>query len=119
MSDTKQLTGAERLEHFIEALKTNKKQLANDLGYKSHQSIYFVTNGVNKFSEDMINRIILKFPEANPEFLRNGTGNPLNYKTAPNPLYPSPRVALEDLITIPERLDAIEQKLEDILKFLK
>jgi hypothetical protein len=29
----------------------------------------------------MINRIIMKFPEVNPDFLRLGKGGPLKYKT--------------------------------------
>ena len=122
MSTTKKLSDAEILDHLIFALKTNKKQLANDLGYKSHQSIYFVANGRNRLSEDMINRFILKFPEINAEFLRSGNGDPLKYKTerqSEKYNHKKPTVSLEDLMNLPERLLKIEELLEKILKKLK
>jgi hypothetical protein len=108
----KKLTDADILDKVIFALQTNRKQISIDLEYKSHQSIYLVTNGTNRLTQDMINRIMIKFPEVNPSFLHSGEGNPLRFKTESKEEkynFEKPKDSLEILFEIPSRLDRLEE----------
>ena len=96
----KKLTDAETIETLIKSLKTNKKKFSRDLKYNSPMSIYFVTKGKNRITEDMKNRILLHFPIVREEFLTNRIGKPLK------------------LLSTDEKLDAIEQKIDEILRKL-
>ena len=109
------LSDAEILEQLLNALYTNKKKFAKDLGYKSHQSIYFVANGTNRISEDMFNRIILKIPDVNPIFLRTGKGSPLKYKKED---FLEIMERVENLLEITERVENLAEKLEELVKKL-
>ena len=81
METQKKLKDSEILEKVLYALRVNKKQFSEELGYKSHMSIYYVGDGTNRITQDMINRIIIRYPEVNPIFLQKGDGEPLRFKT--------------------------------------
>lgn len=74
------MTDSEILEKVIQALKNSdiklrklsKKTMADMLNYNSHVTLYNVANGRNKMTEDMVNRIILHFPQVNYMFLTKG-----------------------------------------------
>jgi hypothetical protein len=122
MEAQKKLEDKEILEQLIYALRLNKKQLAKELGYKSHMSIYYVGNGTNKITSDMSNRIIIRYPEVNPLFLQKGEGNPLRFKTQNKKEkleHEKPTYSIEHFISIPNRLEIIEQKLTENNEMLK
>lgn len=139
-------TDTEILTKIIEALKLNPRSFSIELGYASASTIYNITKGPNKISEDLKNRIRLKFPEVNRLFLDKGEGEPIlrgpqytNQQNIQN-IFPatvqSKITTLEDLLALPhtveniglmvkrnyetlERISANITEISEILKKLK
>jgi hypothetical protein len=124
MGEFKKKEDKEIIEEVIHALRLNKKKLAEELEYKSHMSIYYVADGVNKLSDDMINRIMIRFPEVNYLFLKTGEGTVLNTKVKQNQqenifnIKNKKKTPFEDFADLPERVNRIEEKLDLILNHL-
>jgi hypothetical protein len=122
METQKKLKDPEILEKVLYALRINKKQFSEELGYKSHMSIYYIGNGTNRITEDMINRIINRYPEVNRIFLQKGEGEPLRFKTQSKKEklgHDQPTMAIERFTSMPEKLEEIERKIDfqnDLLK---
>ena len=76
----------EILKNVIEALHTNPKRLSEDLGYKSHNSIYNITTdtGTGKITPNLAERLINKFPDLRAEYLYTGKGEIFIDKKADN-----------------------------------
>lgn len=122
METQKKLKDPEILEKVLYALRINKKQFSEELGYRSHMTIYHIGNGTNRITEDMINRIRIRYPEVNPIFLQKGEGEPLRFKTRSKKEklgHEQPIISIEKFTSIPEKLEEIERKLDlqnDLLK---
>lgn len=125
MGDFKKKEDKEIIEDVAHALKLTKKKLSEALEYKSHMSIYYVADGTNRLSEDMINRIMIRFPEVNYLFLKTGEGNVLTHKKQKKQqenvfnIKERKKTPFEDFANLPERVKSIEDKLDEILKLLK
>ncbi|QRE03557.1 hypothetical protein [Flavobacterium psychrophilum] len=122
METQKKLKDSEILEQVLFALRVNKKQFSEELGYKSHMSIYYVGNETNRITQDMINRIIIRYPEVNPIFLQKGEGDPLRFKTqskAEKFNHEKPIITIEQFASIPEKLNDIELKINEQSEILK
>lgn len=126
MSNYKKLEDRVILDELLRALKTNKKKLAENLGYASHMSIYYVANGRNHITNDMADRIMLKYPEVNYLFITKGELPVLKSK----PGTPEPKndlnihnkkesITLQDLESIPKRLSDIENRQFEMIALLK
>lgn len=64
---------AERLQLLLKTLNINAKRFSNELGYLNPGSIYLILSGRNKLSgNNMINRILEKFPTVSYLFLKTG-----------------------------------------------
>ena len=78
-------------------------------------SIYYVGDGTNRITQDMINRIIIRYPEVNPIFLQKGDGEPLRFKTQSKKERlgsEQPVLTIERFTSIPEKLEEIERKID-------
>lgn len=67
------LNEAERLQHLLDKLRTNAKKFSEKLEYQNPASIYHILNGRNKISgENMITRILKKYPHVSYLYLKTG-----------------------------------------------
>lgn len=71
-TENKVIPDSEIMKQLLEALRYSALAFANELSYKSHSTIHHILNGRNKISEDLITRIINKFPEVHYWFLKKG-----------------------------------------------
>lgn len=66
------ITDSEIMEMLLEELRYKASPFSKELGYNSSSSIYFILKGRNRITDDMIRRIIERFPEVNELFLKRG-----------------------------------------------
>lgn len=125
MKDIKKKEDKVIIEDVIHALRLNKKSFSKELKYKSHMSIYYVADGTNRLSEDMINRIMIRFPEVNYLFLKTGQGNPIaskeerkNQENIFN-IEQNKKTPFQDFVDLPERIKSMEQKMDQMLELIK
>lgn len=121
---TSNLSDAEKLKMLFDALSTNDvkmnaKVLAEKTGYKSHMVFYHVLSGRNRLNDDMIENIVLKFPQVNYMFLKKGIGKPIKSKAEAqlqtNLLGLSKKsMTLDDIAEIPGKLMIIQSQLDRI-----
>lgn len=117
----KNLKDSKRLENLIEVLATTPHKLSLDIGYKAPASVYHVLNGINKLSSGMRERILKRYPNVNPEFLKRGElpivfsknelleqNSLLNLKNKDEEFVKS----IISFIEIPKKLDRIIELLE-------
>lgn len=114
------LTDGERLKKVLFALEMSAPDLAKELGYKSHATIYHVLNDTNKISDKMAEAIVAKFPNVNYLYLKLGKGDPLiknngDIQNQKNVMYNQPYIDYERLNKIPDQLDKIIDLLEKIV----
>lgn len=123
----------DQITALCSALGINEATLAKKLKYKSPASVYNVQKKSNRITKEMANRILVTFPEVNPDFLYNNEGEVLRLKEISqvykehNPDFDKkPLETIADIFAIPERLRVIEEvlvliKLEnkEILEILK
>lgn len=64
----------ERLSHIIKNKQLSSSQFADEIGVQ-RSSVSHVLSGRNKPSLDFITKVILRFPEINPEWLLTGRGS--------------------------------------------
>lgn len=115
------------IKDLISALGTNSNKLSKDLGYKSHMTIYLITRGTNNMSRGLMERIIMKFPNVNYNYLCSGEGSVLLNKVetqAQMNLFniPSEDNSLQSFLkgfsNSPDQLSRIESKLDEIIETL-
>ncbi|TDE46640.1 hypothetical protein E0I26_00735 [Flavobacterium rhamnosiphilum] len=75
-SENKVVSDSEIMKKLLEKLRYSALAFANELDYKSHSTIDHILKGRNKISDDLISRIINKFPEVHYWFLKRGQ-NPI------------------------------------------
>ena len=68
----KLLPDNEILNKLLKELRYSGLAFAKELEYKSHSSIHHVLSGQNSISDDMIDKIIKKFPQVSYWFLKKG-----------------------------------------------
>ena len=68
---------SERLEEVMHELRLNAAQLAEELGYSHSNSIRGYMRGKSLPNVEFFERLTVKFPSVNTEFLLNGNGSPL------------------------------------------
>lgn len=66
------ISDSEIMKQLLEKLRYSALAFANELDYKSHSTIDHILKGRNKISDDLITRIINKFPEVHYWFLKRG-----------------------------------------------
>lgn len=119
------LSDAEKLKNVLEAIGENANSLSVALKYKSPQTIYFVLKGENNLSQGMRTRILDKYPMVNANYLTNGilpvllTGPELQAQMnllGKAATMPHSMINLQNYVTIPEQLNRIEKKLDDLLR---
>jgi len=71
-TENKVISDSEIMKQLLEKLRYSALAFANELEYKSHSTIHHILNGRNRISEDLITRIINKFPEVHYWFLKKG-----------------------------------------------
>src|SRR5690606_36724302 len=64
------ITDSQKILDVIEALGTNPRALGVKLSYKSPSTVNHVITGRNNMSEDMMDKIVKKFPNINYNFLK-------------------------------------------------
>lgn len=116
-TEDKKITDGEILKKITEALKISEYRLSKELGYKSPASFYNIQAGTTKITKNMINSMLLKYPEINPEFLYTGEGEVLRYKNIAdsyresNPNFDkTPMETMAMLFALPEKISKIEQQ---------
>lgn len=127
----KQLEDKEIMRQFLEAVKKKPADLAKDLNYKSHNTIYKILQGVGSISTEMVHRITAKYENASPLFLTKGKGEPLvegKRITNVRNIWPLPENdnPFAPYMEIPARLDEIQEaqamintKLDKLLSLLE
>lgn len=70
--DNKEITDAKIMEQVLAELRYSALAFANELKYKSHSTIHHILCGRNKISDDLVDRIIKRFPEVHYWFLKKG-----------------------------------------------
>lgn len=68
----KEIPDSEIMEKVLAELRYSALAFANELKYKSHSTIHHILCGRNKISDDLVYRIIKRFPEVNHWFLKKG-----------------------------------------------
>lgn len=63
----------QRIDALIKQMRTNPKVFAESIG-KTSTTIYTVINGRNKPGYDVLEGILKKYPEVNPDWLLTGDG---------------------------------------------
>ncbi|NDP26287.1 MAG: helix-turn-helix transcriptional regulator [Flavobacterium sp.] len=71
-TENKIITDSEIIKQLLETLRYSALAFATELGYKSHSTIDHILKGRNNISDDLIERIIKKFPEVHYWFLKRG-----------------------------------------------
>ena len=108
-TESKVIPDSEIMKQLLEVLRYSALAFANELEYKSHSTIHHILNGRNKISEDLITRIINKFPEVHYWFLKNGQqpiilkDKPKNSETEPlrtKDGFDNPDYTLETFLTL-------------------
>ena len=75
-TESNAISDAEIMKKLLEKLRYSALAFANELDYKSHSTIDHILKGRNKISDDLITRIIKKFPEVHYWYLKRGQ-NPI------------------------------------------
>jgi len=109
------------LEGIIAALDITPYEIAKRLELASPMVLYLVQGKKRPLSKNVKNTIILRFPELNPDFVKNGIGKPLKLQRA---LTEDDKKAIERLNTeeisqIYPLLLEIKAQNEEILAKLK
>lgn len=65
-------TISERILQMIDFLQVSTNDFAKKIGYSRSQAIYHVINGANKFTPNLIDKIIKRFPEVHYWYLVKG-----------------------------------------------
>lgn len=68
----KEIPDSEIMEKVLAELRYSALAFANELKYKSHSTIHHILCGRNKISDDLVDRIIKRFPEVHYWFLKKG-----------------------------------------------
>lgn len=118
------ISDPEKINTVLNALDVSAHSMAVKLGYKSHASVYHVINGINTLSDGMIERIVKQYPNVNYNFLKKGQ---LPVLLSPNEIQAQMNIfnipsnetteffKIKRLMEIPERLDLIEEMLQELL----
>ncbi|WP_339708742.1 hypothetical protein [uncultured Kriegella sp.] len=120
----KKLEDSKKLQNLLEALGLTANALSVKLNYKSHASIYHVLDGKASISQGMINRIVKSYPNVSYDYLVHGRlpilldehgtisqANKLNI-----PIQTDTDVfKIKRILDIPDQLDRIEMKLDELL----
>lgn len=72
IESNKDLADSEIMRQLLAELRYSALALANELGYKSHSTIHHILCDRNKISDDLIDKIIKRFPEVHYWFLKKG-----------------------------------------------
>lgn len=72
--------GSERIRLLLRFLRTSPILFAKSLEYKRPDTIYNVLNDKYGISSDLVNKIITKYPEINPQWLLTGEGEMIRDK---------------------------------------
>jgi hypothetical protein len=117
----KTLSDREILKNVIEALHTNPKRLSEDIGYKSHNSIYNITNdtGTGNITPNLVERIITKFPQVRSEYLYTGEGEILQKETQNQQNMFYQHKSLDRLLEIPDLLEKQNSLLSELVEMFK
>ncbi len=67
-----QIPDSEIMKKVLAELRYSALAFANELGYKSHSTIHHILSSKNKISDDLVDKIIKKFPEVHYWFLKKG-----------------------------------------------
>jgi hypothetical protein len=122
MSNT--ISDSEIINKVISALDTNANKLSSELNYSSHMSIYLIVKGTNKISKGLKERLIMKFPQVNYNYLSTGEGAVLlndNEMQAQMNMFniPGKDTTLSSFLNgfgnTPEQLNRIESKLDKLI----
>lgn len=68
----KEISDAEIMDKLLKELRYSALAFAHELEYKSHSTIDHILKGRNKISNDLIDKIIKKFPQVSYWFLAKG-----------------------------------------------
>jgi len=74
------IKSGERIKLLLRFLKTSPILFSRSLGYKRPDTIYNVLNNKYGISSDLVNKIISKYPEINPQWLLAGEGEMIRDK---------------------------------------
>ena len=118
---SKTLSDREILKNVIEALHTNPKRLSEDLGYKSHNSIYNITNdtGTGNITPNLVDRIVKSFPQVRSEYLYTGEGEILQEEKQNQQNMFYQQKSLDRLLEIPELLEKQNSLLSELVELFK
>lgn len=70
--NNKNLPDAEIMKKVLAELRYSALGFSKELGYASHSSIDHILHGRNNISDNLIDKIIKRFPEINYWFLKKG-----------------------------------------------
>lgn len=121
-------TSAEIMENVLKALGVNSFSLAKKMKLNSSSSIYNILRGDNAISSGMAQRIIKAYPNVNYEYLANNklpvllgeheTIAQSNIFNIPNEKVDNTLPEIGSFLSIPEKINRIEEKLDIIMKLL-
>ena len=123
-TENKVISDSEIMKQLLEVLRYSALAFAKELEYKSHSTIHHILNGRNKISEDLITKIINKFPEVHYWFLKKGQqpiilkDKPKNSETEPlrtKDGFENPDYALETFLTL-KKIELILLKISSQLE---
>jgi len=107
---------------LLKALDVKARNFAGLLGYKAHASITNIIYSKNNITEELIKRIMERYPNVNHRFLVTGEGYPLttppetSYQKAIVDLPPAPTDPLHILSTLASRIENIEKNQTTIMQ---
>ena len=116
------LTDSKRLQGLLDALSISAHKLSLELEYKAPASIYHVIEGLNTLSSGMRDRIISRYPNVNPEYLKHGELPILLSRSQVAEQSEKYNInnkevilveTIKSMLKIPEKLDRIIELLED------
>lgn len=72
MDKHKKFTDDVIMKTLLKELRYSALQFSKELGYRSHNTIHHIIHGRNYISEELANKIVLKFPEVSFSYIKKG-----------------------------------------------
>lgn len=68
-----EIDSAKVMQNVLNELNIKAPTFAKELGYSTANTIYKITNGENLISDDMVDKIVKRFPNVHYWYLKKGT----------------------------------------------
>lgn len=110
----------EIIQNVMDALGVKAPEFAKKIGLATTTTIYNVKNEVHGISNDLINRIIDKYPEVNYLYLKRGQGSPLRSSGPDATIQKNilgkslKEITLHELYLLPGKVEKLERRILEL-----